>query len=66
MNGQKTLSKPHPYSVDDIPQFKIDYKGLIKYTESVHKSVAELSDEEKELFTNGVSMSEIRNATKEL
>ena len=48
------------YSVDEIPQFKIDYKGMIKYAISVNKTVTELTDSEKEQFTNGVKIEEIK------
>ena len=60
MTGQKILFNPHPYSVDEIPQFKIDYKGMIKYAISVNKTVTELTDSEKEQFTNGVKIEEIK------
>ncbi len=48
------------YSVDEIPQFKIDYKGMIKYAKSVNKAVTDLTDSEKEQFTNGVKIEEIK------
>mgnify|MGYP007097429343 CR=1 FL=1 len=66
MNGQRTSSKAHPYSIDEIPKFNIDYKGMINYAKRKKKKVVELSDSEKELFTNGSSMSEIRKKSIKL
>ncbi|MGN0311744.1 MAG: hypothetical protein ACI4CC_03120 [Lachnospiraceae bacterium] len=60
MIGQMTLSNPHPYSVEEIPKFDIDYRGLIRYARSVGKSVKDLSDGEKEQFIHGNTMDDIR------
>lgn len=49
-----------PYSISEIPKFNIDYRGLIKYAKNKNCKVFELTDSEKELFTNGTSMDEIR------
>ena len=60
MSGQKILSEPRPYRIDEIPVINIDYKGLIKYARSKNKMVSELSDAEKEQFILGLSMMEVR------
>lgn len=59
MNGQMT-SFNHPYSVEEIPKFNIDYRGLIKYARSKGLSVPQLTDREKELFITGNSMADVR------
>lgn len=60
MSGQMTLSKAHPYSVDEVPKFDIDYRGLIIYAHSVGKPVKDLSDSEKEKFIHGNTMDNVR------
>lgn len=60
MNGQTKVYRP--YSIAEIPSIRIDYRGLVDYAHSIGKTVPELSDKEKEMFTYGVSMNTIREA----
>lgn len=60
MTGQKTQFNPHIYSIEEIPQFNIDYKGLIEYAHSMGKPVIDLSDKEKELFISNNTMEDVR------
>ncbi len=48
-----------PYSAEDIP-YKINYRGLLDYAREQGKEPTDLTDEEMEQFTYGVSMSVIR------
>lgn len=56
MNGQKKsyeqiLSEMEkPIDIDDIPNRKMDLKGLLHYARKVGKKVSELSEEEKKKF----------------
>lgn len=70
MNGQmknynayfEQVNKIHgPYSREEIPSFKIDYRGLLRYAKEKGKKVIELSDSEKEQFTFGVPISSIKS-----
>lgn len=60
MIGQKTLSNPHVYSIEEIPKFNINYRELIKYARSKGKSVVDLTDKEKNMFIYGNTMEDVR------
>lgn len=60
MNYRASLNAPKPIMPSQIPKVKIDYQGLIKYADTVGKSVIDLSDEEKNKFIRGGTMKEIR------
>ena len=56
---------PGPISLDQIPQVKIDYKGLIEYARTKNVQPGELSDDEKNMFfADGKTMSWIRQNAK--
>ena len=60
MIGQKKLYDAHVYSIQEIPQFNIDYRGLIKYARSKGLSVVDLSEAEKNRFITGSTMSDVK------
>lgn len=60
MNYRASLNASKPIMPSQIPKVKIDYQGLIKYADTVGKSVIDLSDEEKNKFIRGGTMKEIR------
>lgn len=60
MNGKTNSSEPRIYSVDEVPHFDIDFKGLIKYAKSIGKTVPELSDPEKNIFITGATVDDVR------
>lgn len=60
MSGQRKMSEPGPYMVSEIPEVKIDYRGLITYAKSINKTVPELSEAEKNQFISDSSIQEIR------
>ena len=56
MSGQKKsyeqilLEMGRPVDIDDIPNRKMDLKGLLRYARGKGKKVSELSEEEKRKF----------------
>ena len=37
MSGQRKAPEPRPYMVSEIPEVKIDYRGLITYAKSIKR-----------------------------
>lgn len=63
MNGQMKSSNIQmmgPYSTSEIPKFDIDYSALIAYARSKCKRVADLSDDEKNLFIHNATIADVR------
>ena len=49
-----------PYFKADIPEIRIDYKGLTMFARSKGVRVCDLSDEEKNRFITGADMRIVR------
>ncbi len=49
-----------PYSLGEIPNVKIDYKGMVKYAHFVNKTVPELTDDELAPFVLNMSVKEMK------
>lgn len=49
-----------PYSKADIPNIRIDYKGLTAYARKKGIKACDLSDAEKNLFIIGSDMDSVR------
>ena len=64
MNGQMKSYRPEPlagpYYKADIPQIRIDYKGLTSFARKVGKRVCDLSDDEKNPFIIDADMNAVR------
>ena len=60
MNYKASMESPEPIMPSQIPNIKIDYKGLIKYAEVAEKPVIALSDKEKNAYIVGSSMDGFR------
>lgn len=69
MNGQMTRHESYlqslknlcgPYKTSEIPNVKMNLRGLVKYAKSKNKQVPELSDEEINQFIIDSSMEEVR------
>jgi len=63
---ETTPCEPHVYKINEIPNFNIDYRGLIKLARQKGCSVADLSDNEKNQFIHGSTMSEVRKKSIKL
>lgn len=55
-----SLNNPEPIMPSQLPDVRIDYRGLINYAKEVGKTVADLSGEEKNAYISGNAMSELR------
>lgn len=62
MDYRSSLNYPKPIMPSQIPDVRIDYRGLINYAKKVGKTVADLSDEEKDAYISGSTMSELRKS----
>lgn len=64
MNGQMKSYRPEPlagpYFKKDIPNIRIDYRGLTSFARANGKRVCDLSDEEKNRFIADADMAVIR------
>lgn len=56
----------HPYSINEIPKYDIDYRGLIEYSNKVGKPIPQLADEEMNQFINGATIADIRKDVERL
>lgn len=65
MDYKASMNAPDPVVPSQIPDVRIDYRGLVKYAHSVGKEVSDLSDAEKEAFIQGGTMEEIREKIAE-
>lgn len=62
MNYRASVESLQPIMPSQIPDVQIDYHGLVKYAKEVGKSVADLSDKEKDAYIIGSTMSELRKS----
>ena len=64
MNGQMKSYRPSalagPYYKADIPNIKIDYRGLTAFAHNTGRSVCDLTDEEKNRFISNADMNIVR------
>ena len=60
MKSFRSIELAGPYFKADIPNIRIDYKGLTAFARKKGKRVCDLSDEEKNLFIKDADMNTIR------
>ena len=70
MSGQMRSYKPSalagPYSKADVPNIKIDYRGLTAFARNEGRRVCDLSDEEKNHFITNADMNIVRKCAIKL
>lgn len=59
MDYRSSLNCPKPIMLSQLPDVRIDYRGLINYAREAGKTVADLSDEEKNAYIRGSTMSQL-------
>ena len=60
MKSFRPTKLAEPYSKADIPNIRIDYKGLTAFARAKGKRVCDLSDEEKNRFIIDADMRVVR------
>ncbi len=60
MKSYKTSALAGPYFKSDIPNIKIDYRGLTEFARNKGCRVCDLTDEEKNLFITDADMNIVR------